>query len=278
MYADNVLGDGAPSKPVEVDVRAFLGHLRAQEHQQHAAPSMGQAPFARSQGLGHPLVSTTRLASADGVSDLVAGDNAASLCAKPPGLAVESEDSHQQEGRVEPSIEAGRDAQGVILQSSASSPPAAFDGDFMGLGGFGEDLVDNLFAPPSSSRRRRLHGRRHLCAPAAGGTTGAHLFEREGDTRADGPYPLPPIVLAAGISGESRAENVAGTHEQRSNEKLAPGGGERDCGNRRRGVATAGVQSRLHGRSSDSVNNTTTNDVFHAFIDVGRRLPGRLRR
>lgn len=265
MYAENVLGDGAPSKPVEVNLRAFLGHLRAQEgaakthaaqqeRQQRVAPSM-RLLMSSSQGHGDPLVSTTRPSSADGVPDPATGDSGASSGSKPLGPAVDREVKQQQGARLEPSA-AGRDAQGAIPQCSAS-PPAAFDGDFMGLGGFGEDLVDNLFAPPSSSSRRRR--RRRLRAPAAGGTLGAHSVEGEGNTGASGPYSLPPIVLVAGISGENRGE-FNGTMQ-----KDDGGGGERDNGH-----------NSLYGRSSSV--NATNNDVFHAFINLGRRLPGRLRR
>lgn len=146
----------------------------------------------------------------------------------------------------------------------------------MGLGGFGEDLVDNLFAPPSSASRRR----RHLHAPAAGGTLGAHSLGGEGKTGTNGPHPLPPIVLVAGISGENRGVNATAAHNlgfdgntRQDDER----GEERECENRCRGIATAGDPSSLYGGRSSSVN-TNNNDVFHAFINLGRRLPGRLRR
>lgn len=290
MYAGNMLGDGAPSKPVEVNLRAFLGHLRSQEegtrkahaaqqeyHQQRAAPSTGPAGVSSSQRRGEYLASATVPASAEGVAD-PAGNNGASSSPQPLEPAAEREAKQQQEGRVETSAqEAGKDAQGSMPQSSASSPPAAFGGDFMGLEGFGEDLVDNLFAPPSSASRRRR--RRPLHAPAAGGALGARTLEGEGKTGPNGPYPLPPIVLVAGISGENRGVNAtATTHKlgidgdmQQDDER----GGERDCEKTCR--ATAAGAGSLYGRGGSSVH-TTNNDVFHAFINLGRRLPGRLRR
>lgn len=290
MYAENVLGDGAPSKPVEVHLRAFLGHLRArggtgrthaaqQEHRQRVAPSIGPPVLSSSQGHGDALVSTTRPSSANGVHDPAPRNSGVSSCPEPFGLAVEQDAKQQHGGGLEPSAETGRDGNDAKPQSSAS-PPAAFDGDFMGLGGFGEDLVDNLFAPPSSASRRRRH-RRRLYAPATGGTLESHSLEGEERTGgAHGPYPLPPIVLAAGISGESRGIDATTTHKLGSHGKMeqaGEGGGERACENRCRGGATAGDQRSLCGRSSSSVN-TTNNDVFHAFINLGRRLPGRLRR
>lgn len=286
MYAENVLGGGAPSKPVEVNLRAFLGHLRAQdgtarthatspEDQQRARPSVCPAPMSTSsQGHEDPLVSAARPASSDGVRDLAAVDSGVSKTLSP---VAEGKGQRQRGGRREPREETGRDAQegAIPQQSSASSPPAAFfGGDFMGLEGFGEDLVDNLFAPPSSSSRRR---RRRLRAPAAGGVLGAHSLQGEENTGASGPYPLPPIVLVAGISGESRGVNAGATHKQGSDGNMRrndKGGEGRDCDNGCRGVATAGQDSSLYGSSV----NTTNNDVFHAFINLGRRLPGRLRR
>lgn len=276
MYAENMLGDGAPSKPVEVNLRAFLGHLRAQEwigrmhatqqeHQQDAAPSIGPALMPSSQGCGDPVVSTTtsRPDSADGVTD-TAGINGAPWCPKLLGTVVgrEAKQPHGGGRGLEPPLEAGSDAKGATPPQSSVSPPAAFGGDFMGLGGFGEDLVDNLFAPPSSSSRRgRRRGR--LRAPAAGGTLGARSIEGEGNTDANGLYPLPPIVLAAGISGESRGTNTTAAAQMRKCDK-------------RGGVCagTAVEQDSLY----DSSVNSTNNDVFHAFINLGRRLPGRLRR
>lgn len=291
MYAGNMLGDGAPSKPVEVNLRAFLGHLRSQEegtrkahaaqqeYHQRAAPSTGPAGVSSSRRRGDYLASATVPASAEGVAD-PAGNNGASSSPQPLEPAAEREAKQQQEGRVETSAQeaGGKDAQGSMPQPSASSPPAAFGGDFMGLGGFGEDLVDNLFAPPSSASRRRR--RRPLHAPAAGGTLGARTLEGEGQTGPNGPYPLPPIVLVAGISGENRGVNATATaHKlgidgdmQKDDER----GAERDCEKTCRAVATAAGPGNLYGRGSSV--HTTNNDVFHAFINLGRRLPGRLRR
>lgn len=235
---------------------------------------MGPALMPCSHGHGDPIFfSTNRPASTD-VPDPAAGDSAASSCPKSLDPAMERRESNQQQGwRLGSSAEAGgsRDTPGAIpQQSSASSPPAAFGGDFMGLGGFGEDLVDNLFAPPSSSSRR--HRRHHRSrAPSAGGTlrnSGANLRAGEGHTGANGPYVLPPIVLVAGISGESRGVNATAAHKRGSEDDRGVG---RDCNNRCRGVATAAVDQ-------NSSVNTASNDVYHAFINLGRRLPGRLRR
>lgn len=310
VYAENVLGGGSPSKPVEVNLRAFLGHLRAQEegrgkehatsctrvktcaerqqNQKQRSPARIVPPAQKSPlGCLDPSISTTpTTSSADGVPSFAVTDNDASSCSKSPAGLTVGRKSHEQEQRREPPDGiTEQDAQGGTphvdqrtedRSSSACtavpSPAAsAFAGDFMGLEGFGEARVHNLFAPPSPSRCRRYRPR----APAAGGVG-------VGSCGGNGPYPLPPIVLVSGISGENRGVNAAarGTHELDFNGRMPNEGVRWDDDRSHGGICgVAGTEEQLdsHGRSFSS-SGTDNNDVFHAFINLGRRLPGRLRR
>lgn len=314
MHAENVLGGGAPSKPIEVSLRAFLGHLRAQEegrgkaqekswtlpttnssadrlHQEQGTLARTAVPPAQTSSspvFGEAPIPTTPITSADSVTPPTVADNDGS-CAKPPeDLTVVQKPHQQEEQRREPPDGNREGAQGgaprvdqttedgTALASTVavpSPPTSALAGDFMGLEGFGEARIHSLFAPPSSSPRRRR--RRRVRAPAAGGTLG-------GDgTRENGPYPLPPIVLVSGISGESCGTNAAadGIHNLGFNGKMPNEEGGRWGGSHGGICGVAGTEGRLdsHGRASSS-SCTANNDVFHAFINLGRRLPRRLRR
>ncbi|CAM9750863.1 unnamed protein product, partial [Ectocarpus sp. 12 AP-2014] len=320
VCAENVLGAGAPSKVVEVNLRAFLGHLRAQDgggralkashelpaaagHQQQEPSSSLDRPALPSLGCGDAFACTSSPAAGSANVSLVL-DTDASSCSKPLGVLTEGReapplaDQEDDESREKP--DEGLRGKGMehtgtraaVTQHHAPHPTKedrlpsctcapspsspAFGGNFMGLEGFGEARVHDLFAPPSLSslrrNQRRLHahaavgvpreGRQLDCDGAGGGGGGGH-----------GPYPLPPLVLASGISGKSHAPNATSANGRKD------GGGDWD--DQHEPVAARGAEDwRGYGGGGRDSGGTSTanNDVFHAFINLGRRLPGRLRR
>ncbi len=320
VYPENVLGAGAPSTPVAVNLRAFLGHLRAQgggdrtgaapsaprrcpelEHPPPSMPPVRESCYSPPPGRDGPLPVTntapTPAGDGDGYPSQAAGNNEETSSSSPPPsssktLARRRSDPELERQWQEPGTSsdgivgdeaegearrAEHDARGAaphagqakdsLPSSSAASPPAAYGGDFMGLGGFGEARVHNLFAPPSSSCRRR-RPRRRARAPAAGGVLGdQHLHFGGGGASSGGhgPYPLPPVVLATGVSGENRGSTISANYKS----EMLP---END-------ISLGGAYiARTEEDPIDGSGPTTTNDVFHAFINLGRRLPGRLRR
>ncbi|CAM9595605.1 unnamed protein product [Ectocarpus sp. 13 AM-2016] len=322
VYAENVLGAGAPSKVVEVNLGAFLGHLRAQDgggralkasHElpvgaghQHQVPSSSlDRPALPSLRCGDAVACTSFLAAGSADVPLVF-DTEDSSCSKPLGVLTEGREAPQladqedEENREKPDEvlrgkgmeQANAGTQAAVTQHHAPHPTKddklpscswapspsspAFGGNFMGLEGFGEARVHNLFAPPSlSSRRgnqRRLHahaaagvpreGRQLDCDGVVGGGGGGH-----------GPYPLPPLVLASGISGKSHGPNATSANRRKD--------GRGDWDDQHEPVATRGAEDwREYGGGGRDRGGTSTanNDVFHAFINLGRRLPGRSRR
>lgn len=303
VFAENVLGVGAPSSPVTVNLGAFLGHLRAHgggdkinsaqntprecPELEHPLPSMPQVCGSSPSGRGGPLAVTgpaTAVGDGDGAPSAAGADEKALPSSKFAFRTSGSELDQQLQQRPRTSSdgigeEATAPAEGdpqVVTphvdptrgdQSPSASSPVAYGGDFMGLGGFGEARVHNLFAPSSSSRRCP---RRRLRAPPAGEVLrDQHLHCGGGGSSGNGPYPLPPIVLATGVSGENHGSTVSMSHKRGLHEEMQLEGG----GGGRRGVIARAEEDQIDGSGP-----TTTNDVFHAFINLGRRLPGRLRR
>lgn len=294
VYAENALGAGAPSKPVEVDLYTFLGHLRAQEDGGKSTTPTDDAsaptPTSTSSALAgpqlrsphHPTPATvpslqpcTLVPAPEFVSppDIIIPAHAkdtVSLHSKSLGV---SERPAELRIRVEPSNkkkERKKLAKGLTKELSLlQSPPAAFGGDFMGLSGYGEARVHGLFAPPSSHREERRR------APAADSNrvvvVDPKKLPHHGDRRSDGGlYPLPPIVIASGISGDRRGGG-GGTAE------VKPGTiTTQNC--RWWGAAERRGHGNLGGSTSCSNNNNKNDDMFHAFLNLDRPLPGRLRR
>lgn len=322
VYAENVLGAGAPSKAVEVNLKAFLGHLRAQDwggralkashelpasagHQQQGPSSSLDRPALPSLGCGDAFACTSSPSAGSADVPLVL-DTDDSSSSKPLAVLTEGREAPQladhedEENREKPDEllrgkgmeQAHTGTQAAVTQHHAPHPTKedkspsctcepspsspAFGGNFMGLEGFGEARVHNLFVPPSlSSRRRnqrRLHahaaagvpkeGRQLDCEGVGGGGGGGH-----------GPYPLPPLVLVSGISGESHGLNATSANRRKD--------GRGDWDDQHAPVAARGAEDwREYGGGGRDSGGTSTanNDVFHAFINLGRRLPGRLRR
>ncbi|CAM9188391.1 unnamed protein product [Ectocarpus fasciculatus] len=332
VYAENVLGAGAPSKVVEVNLRAFLGHLRAQDgggralkashevpasagHEQHVPSSSLDRTAPPSLGCNDAFA-CTRPPSAGSANVPLVLDTDASSCSKPLAVLTEGREAPQradqeEEENREKFVEENREnfdevlrgkgmeqahtgTKAVVTQHDAphpkkeDEPPSctcapspsspAFGGNFMGLEGFGEARVHNLFAPSSLSSRRRSQRRLHAhvaagvprerrqldCGRVGGGGGGGH-----------GPYPLPPLVLVSGISGGSHGLNATATKRRKD--------GRGGCDVQHEPVAARGAEDWRDyggggGDSGGAMHSTANNDVFHAFINLGRRLPGRLRR
>ncbi|CAM9140978.1 unnamed protein product, partial [Hapterophycus canaliculatus] len=301
VYAENVLGAGAPSKPTEVNLGVFLGHLRAQQggRREPASPRGQQQPSLLE------MVPSARVA--DTLTPAVASKDNSLLSEPRINLTPDLEAQQAAEGG-EPSDGGtphnGTGADGAKTphpqeSSNGKHTPLApevpsacqtathFGDDFMGLRSFGEPKVHDLFSPPSSPRR---HDRpAHLCAPATeGAPRGAHQpicgvggHGSGSSRRVNLPHPLPPIVLASRISGESRGR-IPTTDLPGSHGRGQPwdGGGLGDDVHRG-GMLVARMTEDpgdLDGRIRHIGDSANTNNVFHAFINLGRRLPGRLPR
>lgn len=169
--------------------------------------------------------------------------------------------------------------------AAVSSSRATFDGggDFMGLRGYGEAKVHDLFAPPftspSSPPRRRPK------TPIKRELPGERRYQGGIDNDSQQRYPLPPIAIVSGISGGGRR----GGGRRRGNNYAGAGLGsssvlgeeeEEEEDRKQRGVEDAADYhaAGLGGRRSSSTAATNNDHVFHAFLNLGRRLPRRLRR
>lgn len=175
------------------------------------------------------------------------------------------------------------------LVAAASSSRVTFDGDFMGLRGYGEARVHSLFAPPfapSSPPPRSSWHRKTPPSATARGLPGEQRRQGEsaiGDKR---PYPLPPIAVVLGISGGGTGRGNAAGIEAGSSATRGGGGGEewkqqRGIVEGAEGFHATGLGDRSSSTASTSgiaANFSNNNGVFHAFLDLGRRLPRRLRR
>lgn len=163
---------------------------------------------------------------------------------------------------------------GEETRNSAGTPPSpqtpgALGADFMGLSEYGEGRVHGLFNPLSTrSSSARLRRRR---APAAEGGKGGETRIGNG---VGGVYPLPPIVVVSGISGAAGGKFGVGAPAAKHAVGRTQDGviGGRDCGDGR------DVPAAELGNRSEFFSGGNRNDVFHAFLNLGRRLPGRLRR
>lgn len=302
VHAENVLGAGAPSKPVEVNLGAFLGHLRAQHGRKKAsAPSHGQEEQYLLETVS-PARGPDIPCPSDANTDISLPSKRHVNLTRDPEAQQEAERGETFDDGITPNSAPGNDTEGAKTpypqdHSSGKHAPlapdvlsprvgAAFGDDFMGLGSFGEPRVHNLFAPPSPSPRR-CDRRARLRAPATGGAlgtgyrslcgVGAHDGGRE-----NGPYPLPPIVLASGISGDTRQITpITELPGSFGRGQSCHGGGS--WGNVHRGGVPDARRAEdprdLECRKSRTRDGTAnTNEVFHAFINLGRRLPRRIPR
>ena len=296
VSAENTLGMGAPSEPVEVNLQAFLGHLRAQEGGRPpvspttsaaprppctaAAAPPGQEPLphyvlpsvARSlrPGLPSSIYASGVSSASDATAFInVAADTDTTACSDSPSKIEQWAKQQSREPFKERGVTQGSEISMDNNRLAAFSRPS-FDGDFMGLRGYGEARVHNLFAPPFASS---LPLRRHRKAPAARELPGEQ--RRQGSVIDDSrPYPLPPIAVVLGISGDGRRGNAAGIEAGLS----ATGSDGEEW--KQRGIVeyAEGFHATGLGDLSSSITTDNNNNVFQAFLHLGRRLPGRLRR
>lgn len=292
-----MLGTGAPSPAVEVNLHAFLGHLRAHARAGHY---QGTSPAASSSSLvttaphsflpsSVELLDTgaTATATADGSSRaqsakvLSCSEQQPVRLAGTSGLSKETQQQRVQQMadqmHAEPSpnkASARKSAPAAGANTDATIHEAFFGDDFLGLRSYGEERVHSLFglgAVSSSSSLRRARaadrGVSHITAAAPAGPSSTM-------PSALSPRFLPSIVDSA-VSGEKWSRKKGYVTGRKSSPEAAfvgpsPGGGGVGESDDR---VVCGVDGAALG-----LEFPCNNEVFHAVLNIGKRLPGRLRR
>lgn len=299
VIAENTLGVGAPSPPVEVSINAFLGHLRAHaraaRHQDMPAllsSSLTRAAPEPRHGFKSGGLLHTGTAAAAAAADSYAEP------AKNCDLALPRTEQHQQVQEIgddqrhvaSPPNGITMNATNAADATTARAPAQAgtreeafFGDDFLGLRDFGEDRVHSLFAvgttttaeqASSSPRRSDATNKIRGGAVAPAGTTAAAPSFTTQSTLS--PRFLPPIVgsTVSGAWGPGKKGHCYSRKGGNGDEKTFAAQLPGDDGGDEIGDDESG--ERLASGCADG--GAPNNEVFHAFLNLGRRLPGRRRR
>lgn len=298
-----MLGAGNPSPAVEVSLHAFLGHLRAHARAEHrdALPATSSLTLVNTPPHSFPPSSVEFLntsASATFTADAVAANSHAQFinvvsCSeqqvKPAATsgiskAIQQQHQHQQPKQMPgpihmeppPSKAAAAQKSGPVVETNtgATAQEEAFFGDdFLGLRSYGEERVHSLFnlGAVSTSTLRR--------APAAERDVDHTTGSAPAEPSFTEPLPssqlfLPPIV-DSGVSGEKRPMKRGYIKGKKNSDESALVGRSPDGG-----IEGESNDRLMYGvdQAAVGLQSSRNNEVFHAFLNVGERLPGRLRR
>lgn len=265
VHAENTLGAGAPSDPVEVNLQAFLGHLRAQQGGGSPSSFTKTTTLARMSTTASLDKTISPLASTPISSAAVASVTNTNTLPSTPFVLPESLLLNEERCRINTEAAPGQ-AEGSYTPFLTST--AAFVDDFMGLYGFGEARVHGLFSPPSLSSR-------HQRAPFLGDVTQEEHSFFSGFGNGKGLCPLPSIGVTSGISGEKKGEKASNVGILST--QSGCGEVKYRLGDTRQSYV-GGVPVAVACNGGEVWSRNKNNGVFHTFLDLGRRLPGRLRR
>lgn len=298
VTAENTLGVGAPSAPVEVNINAFLGHVRAHARAAHNQDTPALLPPSLTSAAPEPRHG---FSSGDHLNTGAVGAATAEAHAEPAencDFASPRTGQHQQvqqiagDQRHEASPQNGStmavtntaDTTAVEAPAPAGTREETFFGDdFLGLRNYGEDRVHSLFAvgatttaeqPSYSALRSDATNKVRGAVVAPAGTAAAAPSFTAQSTLS--PRFLPPIIGST-VSGTSGSAKKGHCHPRRGGNgdgktyavQLSGGDAGGDIG---------GDESGQRLASGCEDEGAPNNEVFHAFLNLGRRLPGRRRR